>query len=78
MGQVVWLAGGSGLTEVIARSEAVIPADGLPVASERAGGESRRSGLKKKAAKNTRSAAEAFELLPKQCHRVMLQIFSPH
>ncbi len=40
-----------------------MPLEGLPVASERAGGESRRTGLKRKAGEITRSAAEDFGLL---------------
>jgi hypothetical protein len=40
-----------------------MPLEGLPVASERAGGESRRTGLKRKAWEITRSAAEDFALL---------------
>ena len=66
MSQMMWLAGGSGLPAVIARSEAAMPGEGLPVASERAGGESRLSGLKRKAADITRSAAEDFALLTTQ------------
>ena len=66
MRQMMWLAGGSGLQSVITRSDAAMPTDDLPVASERAGGESRRSGLKRKAAEITRSAAEDFALLTTQ------------
>ena len=66
MSQMMWLAGGSGLPAVIARSEVEMPAEGLPVASERAGGESRRTGLKRKASEITRSAAEDFALLTTQ------------
>jgi hypothetical protein len=40
-----------------------MPPKGLPVASERAGGESRCLGLKRKAGKITKSAAEDFALL---------------
>jgi hypothetical protein len=40
-----------------------MPPEGLPVASEQAGGESRRLGLKRKAGEITRSAAEDFALL---------------
>jgi hypothetical protein len=40
-----------------------MPPEGLPAASERAGGESRRLGLKRKAGEITRSAAEDFSLL---------------
>jgi hypothetical protein len=40
-----------------------MPAEGLPVASERAEGEGRRAGLKRKAAEITRSAGENFALL---------------
>jgi len=63
MRQTMWLAGGSSLPSVISRSDADIPAQGLPVSSERAGGESRRTGLKRKASQITRSAAEDFALL---------------
>jgi hypothetical protein len=38
------LAGGSGLGQAIADADAAMPLEGLPVASERAGGESRRTG----------------------------------
>jgi hypothetical protein len=57
------LAGGSGLEQAIADAAAAMPLEGLPVASERAGGESRRTGLKRKAGEITRSAAEDFALL---------------
>ena len=62
---MMWLAGGSGLSAIISRSEhdAEMPAEDLPAASERAGGESRRTGLKCKAAEITLSAAEDFALL---------------
>jgi hypothetical protein len=66
MPQMMWLAGGAGLHSVIARSDAAMPTDDVPVASERAGGESRRTGLKRKAAEITRSAAEDFALLTTQ------------
>ncbi len=45
------LAGGSGLEQAIVDADAVMPPEGLPVASERAGGESRHLGLKRKAGK---------------------------
>ena len=57
------LAGGPGLDKVIADADAAIPKAGLPVASERAGGDGRRAGLKRKAGEITRSAAEDFALL---------------
>ncbi len=38
------LAGGSGLVQAIADADAAMPLEGLPVASERAGGESKRTG----------------------------------
>ncbi len=57
------LAGGSGLEQAIADADAAMPPKGLPVASERAGGESRRTGLKRKVGEITRSAAEDFALL---------------
>ncbi len=57
------LAGGSGLEQAIVDADAAMPREGLPVASERAGGESRRTGLKRKAGEITRSAAEDFALL---------------
>ncbi len=59
----MWLAGGSGLEHAIADSDAAMLLEGLPVASERAGGESRHTGLKRKAGEITRSAAEDFALL---------------
>jgi hypothetical protein len=40
------LAGGSGLDQAIADADAAMLMEGLPVASERAGGESRRTWLK--------------------------------
>ncbi len=43
------LAGGSGLEQATADADAAIPPEGLPVASERAGFESRCLGLKRKA-----------------------------
>jgi hypothetical protein len=36
MSQMMWLAGGSGLQSVIARSDAAMPTEDLPIASERA------------------------------------------
>jgi hypothetical protein len=57
------LAGGSGLEQAIVDGDAAMPSEGLPVARGRAGGESRRLGLKRKAGEITRSAAEDFELL---------------
>jgi hypothetical protein len=57
------LAGGSGLEQAIVYADAAMPPEGLPVASERAGGESRCLGLKWKAGEITRSAAEDFALL---------------
>jgi hypothetical protein len=56
-------AGGSGLEPAIVDADAAMPPEGLPVASERAGGESRRLGLKRKAGEITRSAAEDVSLL---------------
>jgi hypothetical protein len=53
MSQMLWLAGGSGLQSVIARSDATMPTEDLPIACKRAAGESRRSGLKRKAAEIT-------------------------
>ncbi len=41
MSQMMWLAGGSGLQSVIARSDAAMPTNNLPIACERAGGDSR-------------------------------------
>ncbi len=41
----------------------MMPEQGLPVSSERAGGEIRRSGPRRKAAENTLSAAEDFAFL---------------
>ena len=63
MSQAMKLAGGPGLDKVIADADAAIPMEGLPVASERAGGDGRRTGLKRKAGEITRSAAEDFALL---------------
>ena len=63
MSQAMKLAGGPGLDKVIADADAAMPMEGLPVASERAGGTGRRAGLKRKAGEITRSAAEDFALL---------------
>ena len=71
------LAGGSGLEQAIVDADADMPPEGLPVASERAGGESRCLGLKRKAGEITRSAAEDFALLVRALHqRATLQNFS--
>jgi hypothetical protein len=45
------LAGGTGLEQVIAAADDAMPQAGLPIASERAGGDGRRAGLKRKAGK---------------------------
>ena len=63
MAKTMCQAGGAGLKQVIAAADDAMPPGGLPVASERAGGESRRTGLKRKAGEITRSAAEDFALL---------------
>ena len=63
MCQAMKLAGRPGLDKVIADADAAMPTEGLPVASERAGGTGRRAGLKRKAGEITRSAAEDFALL---------------
>ena len=60
--QMMWLAGGFGLSGAISHAEATMPKSVDP-ASERAGGEARRAGLKRKAAEISRSAAEDFALL---------------
>ena len=56
------MAGGSGLEQAIVDADAAMPPEGLPVASERAGGENRCS-VKRQAGEITRSAAEDFALL---------------
>ncbi len=61
--KMMCLAGGSGLEQAIVDADGAMPPEGLPVASERSGGESRRLGLKRKAGEITRSAAEDFALL---------------
>ena len=63
MCKTVCLAGGAGLEQVIAAADDAMPQAGLPEASERAGGDGRRAGLKRKAWKITRSAAVDFALL---------------
>ncbi len=63
MAKTICQAGGAGLKKVIAAAEDAMPLGGMPVASERAGGESRCTGLKQKAGEITRSAAEDFALL---------------
>ena len=63
MAKTMCKADGAGLKKVIAAAEDAMPPGGLPVASERAGGDSRRTGLKRKAGEITRSAAEDFALL---------------
>ena len=62
-GKTMCQAGVAGLNKVIAAAEDAMPPGGMPVASERAGGESRRTRLKRKAGEITRSAAEDFALL---------------
>ena len=59
----IGLEEGTGLKKAIAAADAAMPQGGLPVASERAGGDGRCAGLKRKAAEITRSAAEDFALL---------------
>ena len=49
--------------QIIAAADDAMPPGGLPVASERAGGEFRRTQLKRKAGEISRSAAEDFALL---------------
>jgi hypothetical protein len=61
MAKTMCQAGGAGL-QVIAAAYDAMPPGGLPVASERAGGESRRTGLKRKAGEITGSASEDFAL----------------
>jgi len=63
MAKTMCKVGGADLNKVIAAAEDAMPPGGMPVASERAGGESRRTGLKRKAGEITRSAAEDFALL---------------
>ncbi len=63
MCKTMCLAGGTGLEQVITAADDVMPQAGLPVASERTGGDGRRAGLKRKAGGITRSAAEDFALL---------------
>jgi hypothetical protein len=50
---MMYLAGGSGLEQAIVDADAAMTPEGLPVASERAGGESRCLGLKRKAGEIT-------------------------
>ncbi len=57
------LAGRSSLEQAIVDADAAMPPEVLPVASERAGGESRRLELKRNAGGITRSIAEDFVLL---------------
>ena len=57
------LAGGTGLAQLFAAADDAMPQAGLPIASERAGGDGRRAGLKRKAGEITRSAAKDFALL---------------
>ncbi len=63
MCKTMCLAGGTGLEQVIAAADDAMPQAGLPVASERAGGDGRRAGLKRKAEEITRCAAEDLALL---------------
>ena len=58
--QMMWLAGGLGLSGAISHAEATMPKSVDPAS---AGGEARRAGLKRKAAEISRSAAEDFALL---------------
>ena len=63
--QIMRLAGGLGLAAAISSADVVTDSFGTnwKVPSERAGGDSRRMGNKRKAAEITRSAAEDFALL---------------
>ena len=63
--QIMRLAGGLGLAAAISCADAVTDSFSTDwkVPSERAGGDSRRMGNKRKAAQITRSAAEDFALL---------------
>ena len=63
--QLMRLAGGLGLAASISAADTITDSFGTDwqVPSERAGGESRRSGNKRKAGEITRSAAEDFALL---------------
>lgn len=63
--QIMRLAGGLGLAAAISSADVVTDSFGTDwkVPSERAGGDSRRMGNKRKAAEITRSAAEDFALL---------------
>ncbi len=63
MAKTMCQAGGAGLKQLIANADDAMPPGGLPVSSERAGGESRRTELKRKVGEITRSAAEDFALL---------------
>jgi len=63
MAKTMCQAGGAGLKQVIAAADDAMPPGGLPVTSERAGGEFRRTELKRKAGEISRSAAEDFALL---------------
>ena len=60
--KMTWLAGGLGLPGAISYAESMTSTRMDP-ASERAGGEARRAGLKRKAVEISRSAAEDFALL---------------
>ncbi len=71
------LAGGSDLEQAIVDADAAMPPEGLPVASERVGGEGRRLELKRKAGEITRSAAEYLRCSLRALHQqATLQIFS--
>ena len=63
MAKTMSQAGGAGLKQIISAADDAMPPGGLPVASERAGGEFRRTELKRKAGEISRSAAEDFALL---------------
>jgi hypothetical protein len=71
------LAGGSGLEQAIVDADVAMPPEGLPVASERAGGEGRRLELKRKAREMIRYAAEDLRCSLRALHQqATLQIFS--
>ncbi len=53
----------TGLDQVIAAADDAMPQAGLPVASERAGGDDRRAGLKRKAGENYQICCRRFALL---------------
>ena len=68
MSQAMMLSSGAGLFAVLAAADARMGPRPVHIPSERSGGESRRSRLKRKAADITRSTCETFAFLTSRTH----------